>query len=84
MHLARAVGTRWVILSGRREAPAQSGYPSNENLFTDVPCAPCWRKSECEFDRMCMQRIGPADVLSAVDRIEARLGSPLEVTQCRF
>ena len=78
MHLARSVETRAVIVFGGREFPDQSGYPCNENLFSKPPCAPCWRKSKCDYGHVCMTQITPADVLAAVERLHPRVGQPLE------
>ena len=72
MHAARAVECPSVILFGGREAPWVSGYPANENLFTSLPCSPCWEWSRCDFDRECMRRITAEDVCAAVDRLLAR------------
>jgi hypothetical protein len=65
MHLARAVGTRSVIVYGGREHPSQSGYGVNTNLFTELPCSPCWYWNRCPYDRECMRRITAADVIAA-------------------
>lgn len=81
MHLARAVECRSVIVYGGRELPSQSGYPCNENLTEAPPCAPCWQKSLCDFDRVCLTRIQPAHVLAAVDRLRSRLGQTLETEE---
>lgn len=77
MHLARAVDCRSVIVYGGRETPAQSGYPCNENLYSPVPCSPCWRLNACPFDRMCLQMIEPDEVVRAVEVQVERYGSPL-------
>ncbi len=66
MHLARAVDCRSVIVFGGREAPWQSGYPENENLFTEVPCAPCWLWNRCDYERKCLAAIEPGDVVRKV------------------
>lgn len=79
MHLARAVECRSVIVYGGREHPAQSGYSCNENVYNQVPCAPCWKKNECPFERRCMHEITPDLVLAAVERALARHGEPLVV-----
>jgi ADP-heptose:LPS heptosyltransferase len=79
MHLARAVGCRGAFIFGGREHPRQSGYSCNENLFTELPCSPCWRRRSCDYDRECMQRIAAADVTAAITKILARNGSPLEM-----
>ena len=79
MHLARAVECRSVIVYGGREHPDQSGYSCNENLFGDVPCAPCWQRNLCAYDRRCMRQISAADVVAAVRRVAEKHGTPLEV-----
>lgn len=74
MHLNRAVDGRAVIVYGGREDPAISGYSCNENLFVRMECAPCWRRNSCPYDRECMRRVDPNDVLAAVDRQVRRSG----------
>ncbi len=78
MHLARAVDTRSVIIFGGRERPDQSGYICNENLFTALPCSPCWLRSQCLQHRECMERISSDDVVAAVHRVLGKGGQPLE------
>ena len=79
MHLARAVDCRSVIVYGGRETPAQSGYTCNENLYSPVPCSPCWRLNTCPYDRMCLQMIDAAEVVTALRAQVERYGSPLAV-----
>ncbi len=79
MHLARAVECPSVIIFGGREAPWQSGYVCNLNLYSAVPCAPCWRWNGCEFDRRCMSDITVPDVVSAIRHMLARPRGPLAV-----
>ena len=83
MHLARAVGTRSAIIYGGREKAWQSGYPCNENIETSPPCSPCWQCNTCDHDRMCLEVISVENVLEAINRLEERLGDPLE-TQTAF
>jgi len=66
MHAAAAVGTRSVVIYGGFEAPWESGYPWNVNLFTELPCSPCWLKGPCPYDKKCMQLIRPSEVVSSV------------------
>ena len=66
MHLAKAAGTRSVIVYGGREHPSQSGYADNVNLYTDLPCAPCWYWNHSPYNRECMHRIQATDVIGAV------------------
>lgn len=84
MHLARAVDCRAVIVYGGRETPAQSGYPCNENLYSPVPCSPCWRLNTCPYERMCLQQIEAPDVVAALDAQVARHGTPLVVDTDRI
>jgi hypothetical protein len=77
MHMARAVDCRSVIVYGGREKPAQSGYPCNENLASDLPCSPCWRLNSCPYDRLCLRMIEADAVIDALERQVARHGAPL-------
>ena len=77
MHVARAVECPSVIIFGGREAPTQSGYICNSNLYSAVPCAPCWRSNTCDFDRKCMQAISVEDVVRAIREMLVRPRSPL-------
>jgi hypothetical protein len=79
MHLARAVECPSVIIFGGREAPWQSGYICNSNLYSAVPCAPCWRSDTCDFDRKCMSDISVADVVSAIRHMMERPRNPLAI-----
>lgn len=82
MHLARAVECPSVIIFGGREAPWQSGYSCNVNLYSPVPCAPCWLWNKCDHDRVCMDQISSNHVLRAVEEIVERPRNPLAVDQC--
>jgi hypothetical protein len=66
MHLARAVECPSVVVYGGREAPWQSGYSCNTNLYSAEPCAPCWKWNTCGYDRKCMTRISTEDVVAAI------------------
>jgi hypothetical protein len=80
MHLARAVECPAAIVYGGRERAWQSGYPCNENIESDVECAPCWRWNTCPSDRACMRMIGADRVERAVlNVLERPPGAPLEV-----
>jgi ADP-heptose:LPS heptosyltransferase len=79
VHLARAVECRSVVIYGGREDPSKSGYSANENLSWSGPCAPCWLRNDCDYDRVCMSEILPEQVIAAVRRQAERYGSPLPV-----
>lgn len=79
MHLARAVDCPSVIVFGGRVAPSQIGYICNSNLYSSMPCAPCWRWNDCDFDRKCMTDISVADVVSAIRDMLAKPRGPLPV-----
>jgi hypothetical protein len=79
MHLARAVDCRSVIVYGGREHPSQSGYVANENLHWAGPCAPCWQRNDCDFDRRCMSAIAPDEVIAAARRAVDKHGTPLDI-----
>jgi ADP-heptose:LPS heptosyltransferase len=79
MHLTRAVDRPAVIIYGGREQPWQSGYSCNTNLYTALPCAPCWSWNRCDnpVERECMKRISVDDVVHAVRERAARADEPL-------
>src|SRR5277367_5080893 len=79
MHLARAVDCPSVIVYGGREAPWQSGYICNINLYSAVPCAPCWRSFSCDYNRICMSKILAEDVVRGVSDLAKRPRGPLHV-----
>ncbi len=79
MHLARAAECPAVIVYGGREHPSQSGYVCNENLFTTLPCSPCWRWNSCDFEHRCMTAIESVDVSRALHRLLDRQLAPLAV-----
>lgn len=66
MHAAAAVEVPSVIIYGGFEAPWQSGYAQNVNLYSSVPCAPCWLESKCPHEKMCMEMIQPAQVVQSL------------------
>lgn len=78
MHLARAVGTRSVIVYGGREAPWQSGYKCNVNLYSPEPCAPCWLWNTCDYQRVCMDRITSDQVIDSILRLAPQRSAPIE------
>jgi ADP-heptose:LPS heptosyltransferase len=79
MHVARAVGTRAVIVYGGREDPAISGYRCFENIVGRTPCSYCWQRNRCDFGHECMQMITVDQVAAAVRRQLDLIGTPLEV-----
>jgi hypothetical protein len=79
MHLARAVACPSVIIYGGREAPWQSGYAENTNLYRALPCSPCWLVDRCDFHRRCMDEIDAQEVIGAVNDALARPRVPLGV-----
>jgi hypothetical protein len=84
MHLARAAECRSVIVYGGREHPSQSGYSANENIHWNGPCAPCWLRNDCDFDRRCMSEILPEHVIAAARRQVDLFGTPLVVDQAEI
>jgi hypothetical protein len=79
MHLARSVECPAVIIYGGREAPWQSGYSGNINLYRSLPCAPCWRWNTCDFRHACMDQVMVSDVTRAIrSRLQEARG-PLAV-----
>jgi ADP-heptose:LPS heptosyltransferase len=66
VHIAAAMKVPSVVIYGGYEHPKCSGYEGNINLFTQLPCSPCWLRDGCPYDRKCLQTIGPDEVERAV------------------
>ena len=62
MHIAAAVGTPAVVIVGGYEHPRGIEYKGQTYFYTPVPCAPCWLREPCPFDRKCLAAISPATV----------------------
>lgn len=77
-HLARAVNCRSVVIYGGYSHPDETGYPCNENLFTQLPCSPCYEPSGCHYRRKCLDVITPKNVIEAVERGLAKEGKTLK------
>lgn len=69
MHAAATVGTQSIIIYGGFEAPWESGYEENVNIYSSIECAPCW-KTICTHptDRYCMKIISSEEVISIVKK----------------
>jgi hypothetical protein len=80
-HLARAVDCRSVIVYGGYSSPEETGYSCNENLYTSLPCSPCWEPTACPYGRKCMDDISADDVISAVHRVLRKRRTPLETAR---
>ncbi len=79
MHMARAVDCPSVIVYGGRVAPRQIGYACNTNLYTELPCSPCWERDKCDFNRTCMDQIEAHHVVAAAMGMLNRPRGPLSV-----
>jgi hypothetical protein len=84
MHVARAVECPSVIVYGGREAPWQSGYVSNLNIYSELPCAPCWQADTCDYNRKCMNEISVERVVSGIRRMMTRSRNPLAVEEVQI
>ena len=66
MHIAAAVRTPSVVIIGGYEHPVNAHYAGNTELYTAVPCAPCWLREPCPFDLKCLRAITPEHVAGAI------------------
>jgi ADP-heptose:LPS heptosyltransferase len=67
VHVAAAAGKPSVVIFGGFSHPDGVDYPGNINLYTALPCSPCWLLLEpCPYDRICLSRISPEQVESAI------------------
>lgn len=69
VHLAAAFRTPAVVIYGGYEEPCCSSYPGNINLYSPVPCAPCWLTELCPFGHPCLHQITPQQVDDALKQL---------------
>ena len=73
MHAANGLGVASVIIYGGRETPKNSGYAQNENLYSAMPCSPCWlhdsHGDRCPHQMKCMDDISVDQVFGACLKI---------------
>jgi hypothetical protein len=68
-HIAAAFRVPAVVIYGGYEPPVCTAYEGNIGLFSPVPCAPCWLRDSCPYDKKCLHQITPADAESALKRL---------------
>jgi len=69
VHLAAAFRTPAVVIYGGYEEPSCSSYPGNINLYSPVPCAPCWLTELCPYGHPCLHQITPQQVDDALKQL---------------
>jgi ADP-heptose:LPS heptosyltransferase len=69
MHLAHAMKVPAVILFGGYETPLGHDYGLQTGLFTSLPCSPCWLRTACPYERLCLKMILPDAVCEAIFKI---------------
>jgi heptosyltransferase-2 len=83
MHVAAALGVPVVAVFGSTSpeltGPGLPGDCRHEIVRAATPCAPCFLR-DCPIDLRCLNAIGPATVLAAVNRVISRTG--LETEPC--
>ncbi len=84
MHLARAVECPAVIVYGGREAPWQTGYSCNVNLYSAVHCAPCWLWNRCDYGISCMEMITVDDVINGITILSQKPRENLTVDRVKI
>jgi ADP-heptose:LPS heptosyltransferase len=72
MHAANGLGVPSVIIYGGRETPESSGYQENKNIYSKIPCSPCWLfdARQCPYNLKCMEMITPGMVFKKVLELE--------------
>jgi ADP-heptose:LPS heptosyltransferase len=79
-HMAAAVGTPAVVIYGGFEHPVGTAYPGNVDLYTQLPCSPCWLTTPCPIGKECLKRITPAAVFAAIQGLVERRDARIPLT----
>lgn len=64
-HIAKAVGTKAIVVYGGFADPAWNGYPDQVNIVNKKSCSYCYNPDPCtnSIDRRCMRDISVSRVL---------------------
>lgn len=70
-HIAKAVGTKAVVIFGGWSNPEWNGYSEQTNITNVKDCSYCWNPDPCtnQTDRLCMREITLEQVQSEVERL---------------
>ncbi len=69
-HMADAVGTRCYTIYSGFLFHEISSYPSIIPIWHRVPCAPCWLKTPCPYNKECLESIRPEKVWNIIKQKE--------------
>jgi ADP-heptose:LPS heptosyltransferase len=72
MHLAAAFDVPAVVIFGGYIEPSCTSYPGNIDLYSPVPCAPCWLTELCPYGHPCLHQITPQQVDDALKQLWER------------
>jgi len=75
MHLANAFDIPALIIFGGYESPSGYDYDNVHPVYSDVPCAPCWRQS-CPYDLKCLHAVEPAAIVTQALRMLGKRPAP--------
>lgn|GEM_PF-781582 len=76
MHLAAAFDVPAVVIFGGYIEPSCTSYPGNIDLYSPVPCAPCWLTKLCPFGHPCLHQITPQQVDEAMKQLWEHKNQP--------
>jgi ADP-heptose:LPS heptosyltransferase len=66
VHICASFRIPCVVLYGGYESPRCSGYSGNMNFATNLSCSPCWLRTPCPFNKLCLEQIRPQSVYEIV------------------
>jgi ADP-heptose:LPS heptosyltransferase len=69
VHVAAATHTPSVVIYGGYIHPSNTAYDGNVELYTPLPCSPCWLREPCPYDRKCLRVISPDTVEAAIRKV---------------
>jgi len=76
MHLAAAFDVPAVVIFGGYIEPSCTSYPGNIDLYSPVPCAPCWLTELCPFGHPCLHQITSQQVDEALKQLWEHKNQP--------
>ena len=76
VHIAASFSIPSVVIYGGYEHPGPTLYEGNISHDTPLSCAPCWLRTPCPIDRLCLRQIQSVSVEKSLKDLWQQIGAP--------
>jgi ADP-heptose:LPS heptosyltransferase len=72
-HIAASLNCHSMIINGGYEHSNNTFYSNSTWFSTDLPCSPCWLRTECPYLKKCLTSIFPKEIEKSISVIIDKL-----------